>query len=186
MQERIHNITIEVDPDQSKRCPEKERMFIRDFGKALYIAYDDPNHPLNKLEDPYFTRGFDPERELGSYVRLWYFVGEEDLVAVQGELYRRIGEFERAGCVFKVSPDAKPAVEDEARQKGAERFPEQYFKFMHALGRISVELFEGSVTSKEAMDCKLHLSHNVFNLIWGQSVRVAEYPPNEQSKEWIL
>jgi len=172
----IHRWAIEVDQDQQRPNLKAQRLFIRDFGKWLYDSIDDPVEPL-RLEYPYFTRIFEPRRDKkGAYVRLHFFAEEADYDSVECKLDKELEKLKRNGKVFQVTKERINAIEEAARHV-AQDHRELYYRYMHHISRIAVQLFELERDDTVVNEICWNWTHNFFNLLRGHPVYVLELPP---------
>lgn len=174
MFKNLHVWAIEVDKNQQQSNLNAQRCFIREFGRAVFASIGQPSSPLRALRFPYFTRIFSRQRDkMGAYVRFHFFVDDEESASVDSvtaELDRMLERQPQKGLVFQVKKNIKDGIE-EAKKKGAENYPEQYYSFVHNLSRIAVTLFEKDVADKEVESIVCTWSHNVFNLLLGYDPR---------------
>jgi hypothetical protein len=169
MFENLHVWAIEVDQNRQECNIGAQRGFIRDFGRSLYLSVDDPSSPLHSLQYVYFTRIFHPRRdEMGAYVRLNFFVEDEDiaLASVEDELDSRLKEWENEGKVFDIKKKIKDSVK-EAGDKGAKDFPELYYSYMHHMSCMAVKLFNRTGIEVDIDKILQTWTHNFVNLLRG-------------------
>ena len=177
MFENLHVWAIEVDQNRQKYNIGAQRGFIRDFGRSLYRSVDDLSSPLHSLQYVYFTRIFSQKYEMGAFVRLNFFVEDEDvaLASVEDELDSRLKEWKNEGKVFDIKKGTKDGVEEEADDKGAKDFPELYYRYMHHISRMTVELFNRTGIEVDIDKILWTWTHNLFNLLRGFQVSVVEF-----------
>ena len=177
MFERLHVWAIEVDQNHESFNIEAQRSFIRDFGKSLYQSVDDPSSPLHSLQYVYFTRIFHPQRDkMGAYVRLCFFVEENLSQPTEDELDKRLSILTSQGKVFTIRKESIDGIH-EASLKGAKDFPELYYRYVHHLSRMAVELFNKEGIEVEIDKILWEWTHNFFNLLRGFGVAVLEFDP---------
>lgn len=165
---RLHRWAVEVDTNRERRDPRREAVFISEFGKALYDSIGDPASPLRSLHHVYFTRIFRPKRDdMGSYVRLHFFVEEGRCASATQELRRRLERMRSAGKVYKVREETINGIA-EARRKGAEGFPGLYYTYVEQISRIAVELFGQDISQACLGTVLKEWTHNLHNLLRGQ------------------
>ena len=141
MYEKLHRWAIEVDQNREVCNLEAQRSFIRDFGEPLYQSINDSSSPLHSLQKIYFTRVFHPiSDEMGAYVRFHFFVVENLAKAVEDELDNRLYTLRNEGKIFTIKKEIMDGIQ-EADLKGAKDFPELYYRYMHHISRMVVELF---------------------------------------------
>ena len=183
---RLHRWWIEVDQDREQPNRSAQLSFIRDFGNELYCAAEQPDSPLRLLRCVYFTRIFAPERDgLGAYVRLHFFVGEQDQNGAVADLDRRLEKLRQKGAVFQIRKETIDGIQ-EAKLKAAASFPDLYYRYMEFLSRTAVQLFQKGVAHGEMDKLLWTWTHNFFNLLRGYNVSILEFPPGIPVRSWSI
>lgn len=176
MFDALHRWAIEVDPDQSKPNLEAQRLFIRDFGGNLYAAIDRGDASLSSLRFVYFTRIYDPARDqMGTYVRLHFFVENGAYHAAETELEDRLERLRRQRSVFAVKKETIDGLQ-EAERKDSQWCPELYYRYVERISRLTVELFSLSPRGDVSGKLLWSWTHNLFNVVRGYPVGVIEFP----------
>jgi hypothetical protein len=167
MFEKLHRWAIEVDQNHVVRNLKAQRIFIREFGNDLYNCLSDTSNPLSTLKYIYFTRIFYPLRDnMGAYVRLHFFVNESKCDAATGELDKKLQEFFEQKKVFQIKKETIDGIK-EAELKGANNFPELYYRYMFYISQIAVKLFDQEISDELVEKILREWRHNLFNLLRG-------------------
>lgn len=114
---------------------------------------------------------------MGAYVRLHFFVEENLSHPTEDELDKRLDVLKSQSKVFAIKNQLKDGIE-EANLKGAKDFPDLYYRYVHHVSRMAVELFNREAIEVEIDKLLWTWAHNLFNLLRGFGVSVLEFDPS--------
>jgi hypothetical protein len=167
MFEKLHRWAIEVDQNHVVPNFKAQRIFIREFGNALYSSLSDTSSPLSTLRYIYFTRIFYPQRDnMGAYVRLHFFVDDSKCAAATVELDKILEVLTKQKRVFQIKKEIIDGIK-EAELKEANNFPELYYHYMHSISQIAVKLFDQEISDELVEKILGAWRHNLYNLLRG-------------------
>ena len=103
---------------------------------------------------------------MGAYVRLHFFVDDSKCDAATVELDKKLEVLTKQKKVFQIKKEIMDGIK-EAELKGADNFPELYYRYMFCISQIAVQLFDKDISDELLEKILGTWRHNLFNLLRG-------------------
>lgn len=174
--------SIEVNEDQQRRNWALEEEFIVDFIGRIYNDIEAGHEQLSKIMSLHLNRIFQPNRDIGPYVRLRIFAEEADMQSIVDEVDNRLAVTNMERRTFQVRK-----LRNDWNSLGKEYGgSELRFVFLDHLDAVSRSAYRLLCYKQQGVDVQMvenalwAWTHMFFNAVRGFGVGVLECPQGVQ------